>query len=96
LPHPVGETLDEIVIAEGRHAIVLNVWTEPTWRRCGLATLLVKQILAWARAERLDRLLLHASDEGRLVYEKLGFTQTNEMRFKERFDLPSDKQGTAV
>ena len=96
LPHPVGETLDEIVIAEGRHAIVLNVWTEPAWRRRGLATLLMKQILAWARAERLDRLVLHASDEGRLVYEKLGFTQTNEMRFKERLDLPSDKQGTAL
>src|SRR5689334_7764636 len=67
LPHPVGETLDEIVIAEGRHAIILNVWTEPNWRRRGLATMLMKHILAWARAERLDRLVLHASDEGRLV-----------------------------
>src|SRR5690349_6604876 len=73
LPHPVGETLDDIVIAEGRHAIVLNVWTEPDWRRRGLATLLLKKILDWARAERLDRLVLHASDEGRLVYERLGF-----------------------
>lgn len=88
LPHPVGETLEETVIAEGRHAIVLNVWTEPPWRRRGLATLLMKKVLAWARAERLDRLVLHASDEGRLVYGKLGFIQTNEMRFRDRFDLP--------
>jgi len=88
LPHPVGETLDETVIAEGRHAIVLNVWTEPNWRRRGLATLLIKEILAWARTERLDRLVLHASDEGRSVYERLGFIQTNEMRFKDRLNLP--------
>jgi len=91
LPHPVGETLDEIVIAEGRHAIVINVWTEPAWRRRGLATLLMKQILAWARTERLDRLVLHASDEGRLVYERLGFIQTNEMRFKDRLDLREEE-----
>jgi len=88
LPHPVGETLDETVIAEGRHAIVLNVWTEPNWRRRGLATLLIEEILAWARTERLDRLVLHASDEGRSVYERLGFIQTNEMRFKDRLNLP--------
>jgi GNAT superfamily N-acetyltransferase len=76
------------VIAEGRHAIVLNVWTEPNWRRRGLATLLIEEILAWARTERLDRLVLHASDEGRSVYERLGFIQTNEMRFKDRLNLP--------
>ena len=34
----------------------------------------------------LDRLVLHASDEGRLVYERLGFIQTNEMRFRDRPD----------
>ena len=86
LPHPVGETLDEIVIAEGRHALVVNVWTEPPWRRRGLATSLIRAILEWGRAERLDRLVLHASDEGRLVYERLGFIQTNEMRFRDRLD----------
>jgi GNAT superfamily N-acetyltransferase len=91
LPHPVGEPLDEIVIAEGRHAIVLNVWTQPQWRRRGLATLLIRQILSWAEAERLDRLVLHASDGGRAVYERLGFIQTNEMRFRERLDLPSQR-----
>ena len=38
-------------------------------------------MLAWARAERLDRLVLHASDAGRPLYERLGFAATNEMRF---------------
>jgi GNAT superfamily N-acetyltransferase len=85
LPHPAGES-PEVTIAEGRHAIIINVFTEPEWRRQGLATLLLREIIAWARNERLDRLVLHASDEGRPVYERLGFIQTNEMRFKERLD----------
>ncbi len=83
LPHPVGEPGGEITIAEGRHAIVLNVFTEPDWRRRGLASLLMEQIIAFARLERLDRLVLHASEEGRALYEKLRFIQTNEMRFKD-------------
>ena len=48
----------------------------------------MEQIIAWARAERLDRLVLHASDEGRVLYAKMGFIQTNEMRFKDRLDIP--------
>ncbi|MGH8093128.1 MAG: GNAT family N-acetyltransferase [Chthoniobacterales bacterium] len=92
LPHPVGEPGCEIVIAEGRHAIVTNVFTDPDWRRRGLATSLMNRLIAWARTERLDRLVLHASEAGRLVYERLGFIQTNEMRFKDRLDVPETGQ----
>jgi len=82
LPHPVGEPHGEITIADGRHAIVINVFTEPEWRRRGVAKLLMNEIIAWARRERLDRLVLHASDEGRALYDQMGFIQTNEMRFR--------------
>ena len=88
LPNPAEGPAGEISIAEGRHAIILNVFTDPERRRCGLAKLLMKELLVWARAERLDRLVLHASDAERLVYEKIGFVQTNEMRFNDRLDLP--------
>ena len=37
----------------------------------------------WAAAERLDRLVLQASDQGRRLYQRLGFVPTNEMRFVE-------------
>jgi GNAT superfamily N-acetyltransferase len=60
---------------------VLNVYTEPAWRRHGLAQQLMRELLAWARKERLDRLVLHASADGRRLYERLGFVATNEMRF---------------
>lgn len=69
-------------VAHGRHAIVLNVFTEPEWRRRGLAELLIRQVIAWAREEQLDRLVLHASPQGRALYERLGFQSTNEMRFQ--------------
>jgi RimJ/RimL family protein N-acetyltransferase len=80
-PHPFRPPRGN-VFAKGKHAIVLNVFTEPEWRRRGLARLLMEEILQWARAEQLDRLVLHASSEARSLYEQLGFEITNEMRIE--------------
>jgi GNAT superfamily N-acetyltransferase len=80
LPHPLSRANEGGKIAEGRHAIIINVFTEPPWRRQGVALLLLQRIIDWARAERLDRLVLHASEAGRSLYERLGFVGTNEMR----------------
>jgi GNAT superfamily N-acetyltransferase len=80
LPHPLSCANETGKIAEGRHGTVQNVFTEPEWRRQGVALLLLQRIIAWARAERLDRLVLHASEAGRSLYERLGFVSTNEMR----------------
>ena len=80
LPHPLtrdGQTR----IAAGRQAVVLNVYTESAWRRRGVAELLMRHVIEWARNADLDTLVLHASDDGRHLYERLGFAQTNEMRF---------------
>ncbi len=82
LPHPVRRPDGAIGVGEGRHAIVLNVFTEPAWRRRGVAEVLMRHVLRWAEAERLDRLVLHASDEGRPLYARLGFVATNEMRYQ--------------
>ena len=81
MPHPSTGPNGEQGIAEGSHAIIINVYTEPEWRRRGVATLVMQHIIDWSRKERLDRLLLHASDDGRALYEKLGFVLTNEMKF---------------
>ena len=77
LPRPV----DTSTIGEGRQGTIINVFTEPLWRRRGIAGLLIKEIVAWSKSERLDRLILHASDEGRSLYERFGFVASNEMRF---------------
>lgn len=86
LPHPTGEPGGGITAANGRHAIIINVFTEPEWRRRGVAKFLMNEIIAWARRERLDRLVLHASDDGRALYEQLGFVLNNEMRFRDRLE----------
>lgn len=77
LPRPINAS----TIGEGRQGTIVNVFTEPEWRRCGVAGLLMKEIIAWSKHEGIDRLLLHASNEGRLLYERLGFIAGNEMRF---------------
>jgi GNAT superfamily N-acetyltransferase len=76
LPRP----LDVSTIGEGRQGTIINVFTEPQWRRHGIAGLLIKEIVAWSKSARLDRLILHASDQGRSIYEKFGFVPSNEMR----------------
>jgi GNAT superfamily N-acetyltransferase len=77
LPRPLGFSR----IGEGRQGIIINVFTEPEWRRQGIASMLMKEMIKWSRTENLDWLTLHASDEGRAIYERLGFNPTNEMRF---------------
>jgi GNAT superfamily N-acetyltransferase len=76
LPRPI----DISTIGEGRQGTIINVFTEPQWRRHGIAGLLIKEIVTWSKNERLDRLILHASGQGRPIYEKLGFIASNEMR----------------
>ncbi len=77
LPRP----RDVSTIGEGRQGTIVNVFTEPQWRRRGIASLLIREIVIWSKNKQLDRLVLHASDEGRSIYERLGFIASNEMRF---------------
>lgn len=68
-------------IANGREAIVLNVFTERAWRRKGIARLLMQHVLDWASGADIDRLVLHASGEGRPLYARIGFVPSGEMRY---------------
>ena len=81
-PHPQPDANGKIEIVSGRQAIIQNVYTEREWRRRGLAALLTKRIIDWAREQGIESLVLHASDEGRAVYRRLGFIQTTDMRLR--------------
>jgi GNAT superfamily N-acetyltransferase len=65
-----------------RRGNILNVYTEPHARRLGLARLLMETALAWCRDNGIRAVILHASDDGRCLYESLGFKSTNEMRLE--------------
>ncbi|HTD69619.1 MAG TPA: GNAT family N-acetyltransferase [Gemmatimonadales bacterium] len=78
LPRPdvAGERL-----VRGPQGLVVNVYTERAWRRRGVADALMRELLRWCRANGIESVVLHASGDGRPLYEKLGFTPTNEMRY---------------
>jgi GNAT superfamily N-acetyltransferase len=63
-------------------AVILNVYTEPEFRKRGIARQIMQTILAWIKEQGLRSVNLHASIEGRPLYEKLGFEATNEMRLR--------------
>ena len=76
-PRPVPGSED---LELGPEGIVLNVYVEPAWRRRGVAEALMRTLLDVLAERRIRRVVLHASEEGRRLYERLGFVQTNEMR----------------
>jgi GNAT superfamily N-acetyltransferase len=57
----------------GLEGYVLNMYTEPEWRRRGLARALLNRLVELARARGVHRLWLHATEEGRPLYEDEGF-----------------------
>jgi ribosomal protein S18 acetylase RimI-like enzyme len=66
----------------GPEAIVLNVYVEPAWRRRGVGEALMRSVLDTLSTRGIRRVVLHASDDGRRLYERLGFVRTNEMRLE--------------
>ena len=63
-------------------AVILNVYTECEFRKRGIARQIMLTILDRIKAQGLRAVNLHASTEGRHLYEQLGFEATNEMRLK--------------
>lgn len=62
-----------------KRAMILNMYVEREHRRRGIARELMKTMIAWCRENQFSSVGLHASDEGRPLYEQLGFKPTNEM-----------------
>lgn len=68
------------MVPRGTIPYLLSVFVEPAARRAGVARAITEAAIAAARDAGHPRLVLHASDAGRPLYAKLGFTTTNEMR----------------
>jgi GNAT superfamily N-acetyltransferase len=67
---------------DARRAWILNIYVEPTHRRRGLAKAIMNRLIDWCRANGFRSVALHSSEEGRSLYDKLGFQATNEMRLR--------------
>ncbi len=69
---------------ECRRVTILNVYTYLKYRRQGIARRLMQTMIDWCKHEGFARVTLHASADGRHLYESLGFEPSNEMRLKLR------------
>jgi GNAT superfamily N-acetyltransferase len=59
----------------GVEACITNMYTVPEWRGQGIASKLVCEMTAIAKAKGIRRVWLRATEMGRPVYEKAGFAQ---------------------
>jgi GNAT superfamily N-acetyltransferase len=66
----------------GRTVRLANVITLPEHRGQGHGTMLVLDVVAWARSIAADRVDLSATPGGQHIYEKIGFTLTSAPRMK--------------
>ena len=66
----------------GRTVRLANVITLPEHRGQGHGTMLVLDVVAWARSIAADRVDLSATPIGQRIYEKLGFTVTSAPRMR--------------
>jgi ribosomal protein S18 acetylase RimI-like enzyme len=71
--------LPNIINHSGKRGYILNVYVNRDARRQGLARRLLNTALDECRARGIHQVRLHASNEGRPLYESLGFEAENEM-----------------
>jgi GNAT superfamily N-acetyltransferase len=65
-----------------RRAWIHSVYVEPRFRHRGIARQLTQTIISWCRGQGFEWIYLHASEQGRPLYESLGFVPSSEMRLK--------------
>lgn len=70
---------------------ILNVFVDAQYRRRGLARTLLQLCVDEARRRKIRVLSLHASDQGRALYQQPGFSASNEMLFT---DAPPPLSGS--
>jgi GNAT superfamily N-acetyltransferase len=65
-----------------RRAWMHSVYVEPAMRRRGIGRKLTETIVDWCREQGFEWVYLHASEQGRPLYESLGFKPSTEMRLR--------------
>lgn len=65
-------------LIDGKIAYILNIYTLREWRGKGVGKTVFNHILQEAISRGYKRISLHATNEGRPVYEKFGFRLTSD------------------
>jgi GNAT superfamily N-acetyltransferase len=56
----------------------MNMYTQPNYRKQGIAMYLFAQMIAEAKRLGYQKLCLHATEKGKPLYRKYGFRGTND------------------
>jgi ribosomal protein S18 acetylase RimI-like enzyme len=57
----------------GNRAYILNIYTLPEYRRKGIAKQVFEKLMNEAKARGVTQVSLHASEDGRPLYQQFGF-----------------------
>ncbi|MBR3901005.1 MAG: GNAT family N-acetyltransferase [Ruminococcus sp.] len=71
----------------GKTGTVLNVYTEKSYRRKGIATIILNNLIEYSKALGLDFIELKATKEGYPLYKKLGFEEQYSTYTPMKFNL---------
>lgn len=63
-------------VPTGRKAYIMNMYTDPRYRRQGIAYKTLSLLIEDAKSKGVDFISLEATDMGRPLYEKYGFVGT--------------------
>lgn len=66
----------------GKTAYILNMYTLPAFRRRGISTAIMEQLMDIARSKGYHSFELHATPDGEPVYQKLGFYKHSEPTYR--------------
>lgn len=69
--------------ASGTKAYIMNMYTNPDYRRKRIAFKMLDLLVKEAKERGIKQISLEATEEGKLLYKKYGFTQMqNEWEFQ--------------
>jgi GNAT superfamily N-acetyltransferase len=69
-------------IVQKQSAYVSTVYVNPQWRRRGIGRALTLQTVEWAKRNGCEVIRLRSSAQGRSLYERVGFKQSDELELR--------------
>ncbi len=69
--------MENVLLASGNKAYIMNMYTNPAYRRKGIATKILDMLVNDAKNKGITDISLETTDMGRPLYEKYGFIKMN-------------------
>lgn len=83
------------LLQDGVSAYVFNIYTDPEYRKQGIAKEIMLRLMDEARKRGIKRLDLHATEAGRPIYEKLGFEPPDHIWLEWHNEQRAGDEGTS-